>query len=78
MKTFKRSGMPDAITHNGKVHKLDIEKSHLHGEGKSFAKKDCIVVIVSDRRLRGKLDLHGQPYKPTTWIFSVKDTTEKL
>ena len=34
-------------------------------------------VEVLSRNLRGKLDLHRQPYRPTTWIFvEVKDSNE--
>ena len=34
-------------------------------------------VEVLSRELRGKLDLHRQPYRPTTWIFvEVKDSNE--
>ena len=34
-------------------------------------------VEVLSRNLRGKLDLHRQPYKPTKWIFvEVKEANE--
>lgn len=34
-------------------------------------------VEVLSRNLRGRLDLHRQPYRPTTWIFvEVKDSNE--
>lgn len=34
-------------------------------------------VEVLSRNLRGELDLHRQPYRPTTWIFvEVKDSNE--
>lgn len=31
-----------------------------------------IRVEVLSRNLKGKTDLHGNPYKPTEWIFTAK------
>ena len=34
------------------------------------------LVKVFGRRLRGKFDLHGRPYRPTTWILTDVDIHE--
>lgn len=63
MKTFSRTHLPDAIKYNGRVYYI--------GEENGYRK---IKVLVLNRNLRGKLDLHQKPYKPTEWIFSAPNS----
>lgn len=76
MKTF--NSLPEVIHRKGKVYKVDVTlvhafatardvrevKKRLHDMGKTF-----ITVHVLARNLKGKTDLYGQPYKPSTWLF---------
>lgn len=72
MKTFKKSHIPETIEYNGNTYVLNVKLSHDFENNVQFVKKDCIKLICENKRLRGKTDLHGQLYKPTIWIFSVK------
>lgn len=76
-----RTYLPDSITlPNGKV--LDKRVHCLPGW--EYSKEAIIerakrlgasyrVVRVLGRNLRGKFDLHGAPYRPSTWVLSDKD-----
>lgn len=77
MKTFNRTSLPESITYNGKVYKVDIEassaimgKNWFSLDTLGLVNKNCICVNVLSKNLKGKTDLFGQPYKPTTWIFT--------
>lgn len=72
MKTFNRGGLPITINYNKKTYVINIDKSHQHQSRKEFDKKGCVLVKVLHRNLKGKNDLHGQPYKPSEWIFAVR------
>lgn len=76
MKTF--NSLPTVIHRKGKVYKVDVTlidvfatardiketKNRLKKLGRSF-----VTVHVLANNLKGKTDLHGQPYKPSTWLF---------
>ena len=55
MKTFNRTYLPDEIKYNGKTYRKYADKN-----------EDFVTVKVLQSILKGKTDLHGQPYKPTT------------
>ena len=72
--------MPDSVSYNNRTYKVDIELSgNLRDkplttmdtiqEGLKTKNKHGILVNVLSRNLRGKRDLHQQPYKPSRWIF---------
>lgn len=65
MKTIHRANMPDSIKANAKTYTLDIEATH-----SKTPPTDAICLMLTNNRLRGKRDLHGQPYKPSRWIFT--------
>lgn len=77
MKIYNKTSLPEKIDYNGKEYKCDMNLSADVTSIKSpkltelkIKKVDFIVVTVLSARLRGKLDLWGQPYKPTTWVFT--------
>lgn len=81
MKTFKKSYLPDSIEYKGKELTLNVDatsKATINGRSKMCAANDLkdiqdktvCLVEVTNRNLKGKTDLYGQPYKPTTFIFS--------
>lgn len=72
MKAFKRTVMPDSITHNNRIYKLDVEKSHLFNNGKDFDETGCIILELHNRRLKGKTDLHGKAYQNSYWIYKAE------
>jgi len=75
MKNFNRTSLPAQVKYNGKTYEADIKQSSLHfnaGQPLPTGKK-FITVNVLSRNLRGRTDLHGQPYKPTKWIFTAND-----
>lgn len=69
MRTFKRTHLPDEIISQGKTYVLDLDKTNLKRDGHSFPAKECIIVHVLHKNLKGRTDLHGMPYRPTEWIF---------
>ena len=77
MKTFKRTSLPESITYNGKTYKCDFKASGAICGKKVFdlvslglEHKKVVVVNVLSKNAKGKRDLFGQPYKPTTWLFT--------
>ena len=40
-------------------------------QGKPDPQKDVLTVEVYNRRLIGKTDLHGQPYRPSKFYYSL-------
>jgi len=77
MKTF--NSLPEVIHRKGKVYKVDVTlvhtfatardvkevKKRLHDMGKTF-----VTVHVLANNLKGKTDLHGKLYQPSTWLFT--------
>jgi len=82
MKTFKKSFLPDSIKYNNEVYFLnsDISGSMKASETspkkvleslKTTGRKGILVEVLSTN-LKGVTDLHGNLYKPSIWIFTVK------
>jgi len=80
MKTFKKDHLPEEVSHNGETYRCDnaitidyrANKTNGRDLKKRFKKQGIKAVIVSvlSRKLVGKQDLHGKPYKPSIWIFT--------
>jgi len=80
MKTFKRASLPETIHYNGDDYKVHIASSAAIFNT-SDAKRECnkfsshgtkaVLVEVQPSQLRGVSDLHGQPYKPSIFLFTV-------
>jgi len=82
MKLF--NSLPETIRQNGKTYKIDVSlistfatardineiKLRLRKEQRAF-----LTVHVLAKNLRGKTDLHGQLYKPSTWLFTEQKQT---
>lgn len=69
MKIFNRTYLPEFILYNKKRYVKDVSVSTYHMLGNKPDLKGCIMVKVLSLNLRGKLDLHQQPYKPTEHIY---------
>lgn len=82
MKQFNKNSLPESIDYNGITYKVNIAissamtlnntpvrtiASTLKAEGRK-----AILVNVTNKALRGKTDLHGNPYQPTKWIFTAQ------
>ena len=73
MKTITRANLPEQVKYNNKVYQFNGELSGEYSVNKLTAlPNDAIKVAVLSRRLRGKTDLHGNFYKPSIFIFTVK------
>lgn len=84
MRTIKKGYCPDAIEINGTTLKMYAAGSastrpvknvaaDLEAQGLTVCILECM-----NRRLKGKDDLHGQPYKPSTFIFTDLHTEEQI
>jgi len=79
MKLF--NSLPQTVRQKGKSYKMltaitsthvkdvNLLKSKLKEEGTAY-----LTIHVLAKNLRGKTDLHGQLYQPSTWIFVDKKT----
>lgn len=89
MKTFNREHLPESrtIEHNGQTYHLNVEMSgarsanntsldHITAELKKQGRKAVLVKVLSEN-LKGKLDLHNKPYKPTEWLFTTNAADKK-
>ena len=85
MKTFKKSYLPESVTYNGEIYFLNSSISgSMSASGtnpkkvieavKSTGKK-AVLVEVLQNSLKGKTDLHGQPYKASQFIFTNEKPT---
>jgi len=82
MKTFNKSYLPESISYNGKEYFNDANLSGClnskvlsFSEVKTMLKSKCvsgILVKVLSNNLKRKVDLYGQSYKPSEWIFTAK------
>jgi hypothetical protein len=80
MKTFKKHHLPDSVQYNGKTYHINRNLSSiLHDtgatpehikEGLKPTKTKMVIVEVLSKNLKGKLNLHNKPYKPTVWVFT--------
>lgn len=73
MKTFRKSYVPDSIEHNGKTFVMDAYASANNEKPTG----DCVKLIVTNSRLRGKTDLHGNPYPSSTYYFIPAEEKQK-
>jgi hypothetical protein len=60
MKTFERTSLPKEIKYSGKI--------YVRGDQTTKS----IKVLVLARRLKGVLDYHGKPYKPSVHFYNPK------
>ena len=63
------NNLPEKIVSKGKTFLLDAFNSALQNKPTELKYR---TVYVLHRNLRGKTDLHGQPYKPHMFIFVEK------
>lgn len=80
MKTYKRTSLPDSVSVNGIELKLNaaistgmqLNGTHPNKIAKSLRKegRQCALVLVLPRTLRGKSDLYGKQYEPTKHVFT--------
>lgn len=70
MKQYNKTNCPDVILYKGEEYKMNIEATHLNREGIKLSNKYHIKVNVLSRNLKGKTDLHGNPYKASVFIYS--------
>lgn len=84
IRTVKKGYCPDQIELNGSILKMYAGASastrppqYIAAELKAQGLTVCILECMN-RRLRGKNDLHGQPYKPSTFIFADLHTEEQI
>lgn len=85
MRTIKKGYCPNAIEINGTTLKLyasasaiaNVAVKHRAEELQAQGLTVCIVEV-HNRRLKGKTDLHGQPYKPSIFIFADLYTPEQI
>ena len=66
MKNFKRRNLPEYVTYKGEKYVYLCGK---HVDKSTYEGKKVVQVNVMSRNLEGKTDLHGQPYKPSQFIF---------
>lgn len=80
MKTFNKTHLPESIRYNGQTytHNSAISAGMMHSgtspqkvieAARSTGKKAVLVKVLSNN-LKGKTDLHGNQYKPTSHIFT--------
>lgn len=72
MKTFKRTYLPEYINYNGKKYIYNAQESANANMVASLGLSGCVCVEVLSRNLKGKLDFHNQPYKPSKHIFTIQ------
>lgn len=85
MKTYNKSYLPETVIYKGVVYErnnsisaamsanntpISTIRKTLKAEGRKM-----VLVNVLQRSLRGKTDLHGNPYQPTKWIFTTSIAT---
>lgn len=67
---IKKDHLPDVVEHKGKEYKMVSSMSAMKASGQPVEMpKSYVIVEVMNKRLRGKTDLHGKPYKPSQWVF---------
>ena len=65
MTTLNKTWLPRELKHRGKRYKLLGSRDEVIAP---FVLGHIEVHVLSPN-LKGRLDLHGNPYKPTEWIF---------
>lgn len=88
MKTYNKTYLPDSITYNGVLYfnnpaistAMELNNTRLSfivAELKKQGRKAVLVNVLSNS-LKGRTDLHGQPYKPTRHIFTTVSTLDQI
>ena len=82
MKVFKKDHLPDEIKYRGNTYRRDsylqtgIEATQTeYSRLQEKLKKDgfkMVLVECQHPRLKGKENLHGEPYKPSVFIYSTR------
>ena len=84
MKVIKKADKPETVTINGIELKCNYDAGHkaypftnrqphnIAEELKAQGLQACIVEVLS-RNLKGKLDFHNQPYKPSVYKLKIID-----
>lgn len=75
IKTFNRASLPDFINYKGD--KYILAKTQFVFSGSIIDKINLfktsglkvLIVNVLPKSLKNKIDLHGELYKPTQWLF---------
>lgn len=80
MKTYNKTFLPETITYNNEVYKLNSTISGGMNASRTAPKKVIealkstgkrgILVNVLSKNLKGKTDLRGNYYKPSQFIFT--------
>jgi len=68
MKTFHRTFLPKSIDYNGRTYYKETAR-----ESVTPNNYYTILVKVLPTSLKGKLDLHNKPYKPTEHYFVARE-----
>lgn len=89
IRTIKKASRPDTLIINDTILKNNVDadlqgyphtnrqKHNIAAELKAQGLTVCIVEVLS-RNLKGKTDLHNQPYKPSVFIYSDLHTAEQI
>jgi hypothetical protein len=82
MKTFNKSYLPETVEYNGERYYRNATISGVMNstgtpisiikESVKQTKRKMVLVLVLSNSLKGKDDLHGNPYQPTKWIFTTQ------
>lgn len=80
MKTFKKDHLPESITYNGKIFKYNAHVSGAMNANGTMPnsierelkkqERSSVLVLVLSKNLKGRTDLHGNPYQPSKHIFT--------
>ena len=77
MTTYNKTYLPDEILHNNKVYvRATSIGFKINGEPLPSEKPVCVKVL--SKNLKGRLDFHNHPYKPTVHYFVPKNITKDL
>jgi len=70
IKRMSKTYLPESITHLGKEFKR-VCALNIDGAAKELQANGNHVIVLSvlSKNLKGRTDLHGNPYKPTQWVF---------
>lgn len=88
MKTFKKSSLPDTIEYKGHALKLNMDALYkpeeINGKRQTpfeaaneLQRKGFVVCLVEclANNLKGRVNFHGEPYTPQTYIYSCPKKT---
>jgi hypothetical protein len=70
MKQYNKTHCPEVINYKGEDYKMNIDATHRYREGDKLSSRYHIRVNVLSKNLKGRTDLHGNPYKANVFIYS--------